>query len=236
MSDALPKAILFDLDNTIIEHEQPNLVWEKISDRYASLISNVSSADLLEAILAKREWYWDNPERHRRGRLNLKRATFNIVNDAFQTLNIDDTVLVQEIAEAYQTHCDTAEQLDAAAIDVLEKLRADDVKLALVTNGAKEPQRSKLARHKIEPYFDAILIEGEYGVGKPDPRVYYHALDMLKVPSKHAWMVGDNLEWEVSTPQRLGLKGIWVNRYGIDFPKDNTVEPYRIISSLSELL
>ena len=164
------------------------------------------------------------------------RATVNIVKDAFAKLDIDDMVLVKEIAEAYRNHCDTAEQLDSAATGVLEELRAKEVKLALVTNGSKDSQRAKLARHEIEPYFDAIIIEGEYGVGKPDPRVYYHALDMLKVPSKDAWMVGDNPEWEVAAPERLGLKGVWVNRNDSDFPADKETEPYRIISSLSELL
>ena len=120
MTDALPQAILFDLDDTIIEHERPELVWSKVSERYASLTSNISSDSLLEAILKQREWFWQNPERHRRGRLNLMRATVNIVKDAFAKLDIDDMVLVKEIAEAYRNHCDTAEQLDSAATNVLE--------------------------------------------------------------------------------------------------------------------
>ncbi|MGA9348435.1 MAG: HAD-IA family hydrolase [Anaerolineae bacterium] len=47
------------------------------------------------------------------------------------------------------------------------------------------------------------MIKGEFGVGKPDDRVYLHALDQLNVKPEETWMVGDNLEWDVRAPQRM---------------------------------
>jgi putative hydrolase of the HAD superfamily len=48
-------------------------------------------------------------------------------------------------------------------------------------------------------------------------------------------MVGDNLEWDVAAPQRLGIYGIWVDRGGAGIPPGNGVRPDRIVRSLSEL-
>ena len=88
------------------------------------------------------------------------------------------------------------------------------VKLALITNGSAEGQRGKVVRFELERFFGCIVIEGEFGVGKPDERVYKHALAALATDPEDAWMVGDNLEWEVAVPQRLGLRGIWVDWAG----------------------
>jgi putative hydrolase of the HAD superfamily len=47
-------------------------------------------------------------------------------------------------------------------------------------------------------------------LGKPEPAVYAHALASLGVSASDAWMVGDNLEWDVATPRKLGMRGIWI--------------------------
>src|SRR5207249_3416864 len=81
-------------------------------------------------------------------------------------------------------------------------------------------QRDKIGRHDLARYFDAILIEGEFGCGKPEARVYREALRRLGVGSEGAWMVGDHLEWDVLAPQRLGLTGVWIDRDGAGLPAE----------------
>ncbi len=48
-------------------------------------------------------------------------------------------------------------------------------------------------------------------------------------------MVGDNLEWDVAAPQRLGIFGIWVDYAGTGVPAGREIRPDRIIRSLSEV-
>ena len=43
--------------------------------------------------------------------------------------------------------------------------------------------------------------------GKPDESVYRPVRDALKARPSEAWLVGDNLEWDVAAPQRLGQRG-----------------------------
>ena len=50
------------------------------------------------------------------------------------------------------------------------------------------------------------------------------------------WMVGDNLEWEIVAPQRLGIYAIWYDGYGAGLPADSPIKPDRVIRSLPELL
>jgi putative hydrolase of the HAD superfamily len=127
-------------------------------------------------------------------------------------------------------------QMFPGAHDAIDALKARGVKLALVTNGAGETQRAKIVRFALEHRFDHIQIEGEHGFGKPEERAYIHAMDVLGVTAGDTWMVGDNLEWEVVTPQRLGIFAIWMDAHGQGLPEGSTIKPDRIIHSLTELL
>jgi len=122
------------------------------------------------------------------------------------------------------------------AHDAIDALRALGVKLALVTNGAASPQRAKVERFALTHRFDHIQIEGEHGFGKPEQRAYLHAMQALGVNAPETWMVGDNLEWEVEAPQRLGIYAIWIDVHGEGLPADSSIKPDRIIRSLTELL
>ena len=110
------------------------------------------------------------------------------------------------------------------------------VRLALVTNGAAETQRAKIERFDLAHRFDHIQIEGEFGQGKPELAVYRHALERLGCDACDAWMVGDNYEWEVVAPQKLGMCGIWYDPFEAGVPAHATAQPTRVIKRLGELL
>lgn len=74
------------------------------------------------------------------------------------------------------------------------------------------------------------------GIGKPEDGIYLLALDRLGVSAEDAWMIGDNYEWEVAAPQRLGIKGIWIDREGIGLPARSAEQPYMVIRSLGDLM
>jgi len=49
------------------------------------------------------------------------------------------------------------------------------------------------------------------------------------------WKIGDNLEWEIEVPQRLGIYAIWIDTHG-EGPPAAGIKPDRIVRSLTELL
>jgi putative hydrolase of the HAD superfamily len=108
--------------------------------------------------------------------------------------------------------------------------------LALITNGGAKSQNAKIDRFQLRPYFEQVFVEGEVGFGKPDPRVYQLALDTMQVSPQEVWMIGDNLEWEVGAPQKLGIYSIWNDYRNKGLPESSNVIPDRIINSISELI
>jgi putative hydrolase of the HAD superfamily len=119
--------------------------------------------------------------------------------------------------------------------DTLERLRAEGAPLGLVTNGDAAQQRYKIEREGLARYFDVIVIEGEFGAGKPDAAVYRHALDALGARPADTCMVGDNLEFDVEGARRTGITSVWIDRAGAGLPPGHPVRPDHVIASLTDL-
>jgi len=229
---ALPRAVLVDLDDTIIDGSAVDDCWEIACEVCPP---EVDSQAVLAEILRFKDWYWADPERHRQGRLDLSAARRHITQIALVNTGYDSAGLAGRIADRYIQCRDDRTRVFPGAVDVLVWLRERGCRLALVTNGAADMQREKIARFGLEPLFDAIYVEGEVGFGKPDERIYQLALNELAVTARDAWMIGDNLEWDVEQPQKLGITGIWVDRTGAGVPASRAVLPDLVIRGLAEL-
>jgi putative hydrolase of the HAD superfamily len=197
--------------------------------------AGAEAAGLIEALRPARRWFWDDPERHRRERVDMLGAWQKIVMHAMQRLGPVDAELARAIARDFATRRRARERLFPEALDVLRTLRRRALPLGLVTNGDVTFQRDKIERHGLGSFFDVIVIESEFGAGKPDEAVYRHALDVLKAPATATCMVGDHLVWDVDGAQRVGITGIWIDRDAVGLPADTPIRPDRIIRSLKEL-
>lgn len=232
----IPRAVLLDLDDTIVDDSGGSSgCWRDACSAHQEALDPIGADTLDDAIRRARRWYWADADRHLVGRLDLPAARAHVTHLALQELGRDDADLAESIASAYGALRTRDLRLLDGALETVVSLRERGCRLALVTNGAGAAQRLKIERFGLEPLFDAILIEGELGFGKPDPRVYRRALDSLEAEPRDAWMIGDNLDWDVAPPQRLGMAGIWIDRHGTGLPSDHAARPDRIVRSLSEL-
>lgn len=233
----LPVAMLMDLDDTIVSYSTyAGPCWKRVCYDVAARIEGVGGEELYRTLAEARTWFWADPDRHRANRQNMPLAIQRVVHHGLCRLGIENWELAGTIAESYERERGKTIKPFPGALETLRTLRAKRVRLALVTNGGGEPQREKILRFNLAPFFDAILIEGECGYGKPDVRIYKDALRLLDATPGDAWMVGDNLEWEVAAPQKLGIYCVWNDAKRVGLPKDSEIRPDRIIRSLPELL
>jgi len=60
-------------------------------------------------------------------------------------------------------------------------------------------------------YFDprAVAISADLGVRKPNPAIFFHALNALRIPPREAAMVGDSLRADIVGALSLGMFAIW---------------------------
>jgi len=238
----LPRAILFDMDDTILAVSgSARVVWTRIAEEFAAALAPLSPDEIVTAIEAQSQRLWNDNAWNREWRVRVGEARRHIVASAFTVLgaagktapapDIGDTM-----ADRFSLIRDEELTVFPGAHETLDRLKQLGVRLALITNGAAEPQRAKVIRFALAERFDHVQIEGEHGFGKPEERAYTHAMEALGVGPQETWMVGDNLEWEIVAPQRLGIYAIWYDGYATGLPSDCPIRPDRIIRSLPELL
>ena len=118
---------------------------------------------------------------------------------------------------------------------IMQFFRQRNFKIGLASSSPMELINVVSQKLGIGKYLNASVSAEHLPYGKPHPQVYEAALASVAVPAKAAWMVGDNLEWDVAAPQRLGILGIWIDRRGRGVPADSTVRPDRVIRSVEEI-
>lgn len=229
-----PRAILIDLDDTILDDSGcVDACWADACAECAA--PDLGYPELRAAIREYADWWWSEAERHRRGRLDLREATRQIVTEVFRRGGFGDESAACAIANRYRDLREERATPFPGAIDALGHLRSVGVRLGMMTNGAGTAQRDKIERFKLAQYFDHIVIEGEFGVGKPDRRVYDTLLRELSVDAADTWAIGDNLEFDVFGPMQLGIHGIWVDHKGRGCD-DRPQRPDRIVTALADLV
>jgi putative hydrolase of the HAD superfamily len=230
------RAIVIDLDDTILDLSGSERDWITACREAEQLTGEISADVLLKALSDAQHEYWSDPDRHEVGRLDLPAATRGIVADAFARAGFARSSLSDFVADRYRELRDLNLEIFPRAHDTLVALRKHGFPLALLTNGAASPQRAKIERFALSAYFDYIGIEGEAGVGKPKAEAYERALDALGVSADEAVMIGDNFEWEVLAPKRLGMGAVWVNPLDKPVPVGSPVMPDHVVANICELL
>jgi putative hydrolase of the HAD superfamily len=225
--------VLFDLDDTLLDYSSRVAeCWDAACARAAG--TGVDPAVLARTVHEVRAWFWADRDRHARERVDMRRAWTTIVSTALERLGRRSELVARAVADDFATRRMMTARLFDDALPCLAALRRAGVVLGLVTNGDAGQQREKLARHELAPFFDAIVIEGELGAGKPDVAVYRHVLGLLGVAPAAATMVGDNLEWDVIGAEQAGVAGVWLDRAGRGLPPD--APRARVIRTLADLV
>jgi putative hydrolase of the HAD superfamily len=235
MQGPLPKAIFLDMDDTILADSVNSAeCLQTACEKYATAL-HTTVTELRMAMERASDSYWADRDRHRTGRLDLDRARLEVASLALRSLGEENKGMGAALAAELAALRDAMVRPFPGAIETLRELRQRGVATALLTNGHSSKQRAKIARFGLAAFFQTIVIESEFGAGKPDERVYRHALAQLHVEPRDTWMVGDNLEWDVAGPMRLGIFGIWLDHQAQGLPAGSVVLPDRIIRALPEL-
>jgi putative hydrolase of the HAD superfamily len=230
------KAMLVDMDDTIISDDSlTEKTWRDVCSRFAPLTGSLDAALLYSVIKGLSDEYWRDPDKHRTGRLDLAKTRRDIVSRALRKAGIQDDRLGHAIADAYTNGKEQAIDIIPRAIEALDHFKKAGLRLALITNGSSEVQRRKIERFKLDTIFDFILVEAEFGQGKPHAAIFKAALDKLEVTAGETCMVGDDLERDIAGAQALGIFSIWVDWRKKGLHAASSISPDCIIGSIAEL-
>jgi putative hydrolase of the HAD superfamily len=96
--------------------------------------------------------------------------------------------------------------------DALERLRAANFKLAVVSNSEGTIEQM-LTEIDLRDLFDAVVDSAVVGVTKPEPRIFQIALARLGVSPAEALMVGDSPSADIGGAQNAGVRAALIDPY-----------------------
>ncbi len=252
------KAIMFDLDDTLLwdqksvqeafsvtcrlAHEKyqidPMLLEEAVRKEAVKLYSSYETFSFTQMIgINPFEGLWgdfqDNHEQFQKMAQIMPLYRKDAWTNGLKAIGIDDADLGQELAEKFPEERRKHPFIYEDTFEVLDQLKGR-FKLLLLTNGSPQLQTTKLEiTPEIAPYFEHIVISGDFGQGKPAPELFEHAIGLLDIEKKDVLMVGDNLMTDILGANRAGIKSVWVNRH---HKKANDVKPTYEIEKLADLI
>lgn len=153
---------------------------------------------------------------------------------ALEAESAADPVLAAELGELFARRRRELQDPMPGAEEILRRLRVAGVRIGLLTNGAPDLQREKIESSGLGMFFDAAVVSGEIGIGKPEPEIFHHLLGMLGATPSESLMVGNSLARDIVGAKRAGLSSCWIALEGEDEPI-GVVEPDYTIGSLGEL-
>ncbi len=72
----------------------------------------------------------------------------------------------------------------------------------------------ELRRRNLAHYFSFVISSADYGVRKPDPRIFNVAVKKMNLEPSAIWFAGDKLEYDVKGAIQSRLFPVWYNPKG----------------------
>ena len=228
------KAVFFDWGNTLLDIS--TFIKLHAADVNLKLFKKrgrrFSKSGLHEARQKAHEYierrFRGNPIRHNAGLCNFYMMQF---------LGMKPTAEYAEAyAEEFMREYRKNKTLMPHARPLLEFLRREKVKLALVSNGLVKEVRGELKSNRMAKYFDLIIISEAVGKEKSTLIPFRHALKKLRLKPSEVVVVGDRLDEDIAAGRRLGMTTI---RIKFGFWKERGTDDYEeadyVVDNLKEL-
>lgn len=221
------KAVIFDLDGTLVDHESA------VRLALGGWLSSLSVA-LTDDLLA----FWFEAEDRTvaafvRGEVSLQQQQRQLVQEMLARIGrpARDAAERDALYERYVDLYDHELRLFDEVGPVLELVRQRGLRTAVLTNGTEHHQREKLQAMGIADHVGPVLTSEDIGYSKPDAHAFMAACAAIDVAPGVAVFVGDDYEADIVGARGAGLRPVHLDREGrsLDTAADR-------ISTLNDLI
>jgi len=194
------KAVLFDLDNTLIDFM-----------RFKNKCCEAAIEEMISAGL-------------RMDKAKASSLLFKIYNKygiehkmIFQKFlkkaigEIDYKILAYGIM-AYRKMKNSYLEPYPGVISTLIKLKKD-YKLAIISDAPKLKAWERLATMRLDEFFDVVITAADVKAEKPSSRIFKKTLEKLNVKPEEAVMIGDRVARDIKGARSMGIKSVFA-KYG----------------------
>lgn len=192
------KAVLFDLDDTLIDnrHAMRAALEAFLRARGADPAQRAEQVAAWRAI-ALRHWM-----RYERGEISFAQQRRERVRE-FLHASLSDAAadrVLQPYLDAYRR----AWRLLPGVIELLQSTRR--IPKVIVTNGDRQQQMTKIRALGLDAYVHAVVTPDDCGHWKPHPAIFAAVLREVQAAASDCLMVGDDLARDIEPARHLGMR------------------------------
>ena len=194
------KAVLFDLDNTLIDFM-----------RFKNKCCEAAIEEMISAGL----------------RMNKEKAS-SLLFKIYDKYGIEHKMIFQKFLKkaigeidykilaygimAYRKMKNSYLEPYPGVISTLIKLKKD-YKLAIISDAPKLKAWERLATMRLDEFFDVVITAADVKAEKPSSRIFKKTLEKLNVKPEEAVMIGDRVARDIKGARSMGIKSVFA-KYG----------------------
>ena len=191
------KAVVFDLDHTLFDrHGTLKAVAKHFRDRF-DMNPEITDEEFTRKWIYADDTYVYNGWRYIHKNL--------IENDVFRTAPTFEEYMDFVVEQFHHNAVSFPE-----AVPMLEGLKKQGFKTALITNGHHSLQYKKVDMLGLRDVFDEIIVSGDTDFEKPDARIFLLMAEKLGVGADEMVYVGDHPVNDIEGATSAGCKTIWM--------------------------
>jgi len=229
-----PRAIFFDLDQTLIQHETTlgDLVVQALLEHAPHRAADLSTFQ--RALATEGARLWSRISERPEGGIQ---ALQGVIARALESVALDATRAAEILEHALHQVVDLSRPTMSAHA-TLDSLRERGVLLGIITNGFTDVQERKAFAHGFLDRVQTLVTSERAGVHKPDRRIFELALSALRVGPAESWYVGDNFDKDVCGAALVGMTSVLFDPRGVHGSIDRAglQKPDYVISDLQEVV
>lgn len=211
----MTRAVLFDLDDTLFDHRGASrAALAEVHRRHAMRTdfrafeahhARILEELHLEVLAGTRDLDDARRERFRR--------VFEAIGIPLSDADAD------AVAAAYRAGYVPSWRAVEGAAELVDAIRRH-ARVGVISNNLIEETRDKLVFCRLEPLVDTLVVSGDEGISKPDPRIFHIALERLGVTADEAVMFGDSWAADIVGAARAGIRAVWFNPRRLPRPSE----------------
>lgn len=222
------KAILFDLDNTLLDF----LTFKKETAKAAAkaMVKQGLPATEIE-IYEKIFSIYDEKG------IEYQKTFYDILKPFNLEINLAEKIQQAAITAYLQKKFEVLRPYPMVK-PTLKKLREKKLKLGIVTDAPRNKAWQRLVITELENEFDLVITHDDTMLKKPHPSSFYLAVQKLSLRPQDCLFVGDNPSRDIKGAKAVGMKtclakyGLW---YGDNEPKaDYEIEKFEDLIKVIE--
>ena len=196
MSQTPITAVLFDLDNTLIDRSE---AFERLFGHWYDTLPGTGRPPDREAFVSSMANY------------GIGYAPIPDIYAEMLEVWLGSFPSLDAAVEAHFAAMPEMVGLDPKTDAMLRRFRDRGVPVGVVTNGGAETQWGKLRNTGIADLVTACVVSEEFGAWKPDPAIFEHALELVGAEAESTVFVGDNSEHDILGAIGVGMSTAWMS-------------------------